>query len=454
MIVTVKIAWIFLLQVMTGYGVNQKLGFRARPAQVIGLAMLTGLGITSLVVFALEVARIPLGFTSITIAMLIVACFFWKVYFKLRSSVAGWSKWPKFYEYLFLVPITILVATSIWRCVYQPITPFDSKVGIDLVAKYALMEGTIASTVFTEHIPGVWYSSNQPFYAPFAMLMQVVFRSTGLPFGKVWLSFLFVGFLFFFYNRLRSSVHPIIAGVLLLVFLCIPEMYAYTFLVQTDFSNAVFFALGVIFFYDYFIKRDFDKTKLMLSIMFISFAVWARSETIVIVPLGLSLILYKEFPIQPKRALIYSMAYLAIPLAIFVMWNFVYIKLYLPVSPAALSEINLSFDSYLPKIWTTVKGMVKIGMTPDYWNYAISGSVVLYLLNLIIFRSFKGSHPMLWILVFFVLFVFMIYHIPGVGIGTTYRRGLFKFLPLLIFVLSQIPLVTWLSDKITTWENR
>ena len=98
--------------------------------------------------------------------------------------------------------------------------------------------------------------------------------------------------------------------------------------------------------------------------------------------------------------------------------------------------------------------MVNTSLLPVYWNHTVLIFLSVYILNLLIFRSFKGSLPMLWLLVLFVLFVFMIYHIPGVGIGTTYRRGFFKFLPLFIFVLSQIPLVTWLSSRIVAWESR
>jgi len=381
---------------MIGFGVNQRLGVRAKPTQLLGLAIMSGLGVSSLVVFILEIIRIPLGYTSISLSLLLVASLFWRDYLKMRSGIIGRPQLPKLYEFLFLGAISFLVFISVWRCFYFPVTPFDSKVGIDLVAKYALLEGTIASTVFTEHLPNVWYWSNQPFYAPFAMIMQVIFRSTGLPFGKVWLSLLFVGFLIFFYGKLKSRAHPIIAGALLLVLLCTPEFYAYTFLIQTDFSNALFFSVSVMFFYDYYIAGELDKSKLMLSVLFMCFAVWTRSETIIIVPLGALLILHKEFRVHPGKSLSLSLAYFLFPLGLFILWNFVYLKLYLPISPNTLSQINLSFDSYLIQLWTILKGMVNTSLLPVYWNHTVLIFLSVYILNLLIFRSFKGSLPMLW----------------------------------------------------------
>lgn len=454
MIVAVKVFGIFILQFLIGFAINQRLGHRARSSEVLGLSIMSGLGISSLVVFMLEVVRIPLGYTSIALSLLILACLFWKDYLKIWPVLFGKFKLPKFYEFLFFVPISFLVVISIWRCFYLPVTSFDSKAGVDLVAKYALLEGTIASTVFTEHLPNVWYWSNQPFYAPFTMIMQVIFRSTDLPFGKVWLSFLFVGFLIFFYGKLKARLHPILAGILLIMLLCIPEFYAYTFLIQTDFSNALFFVASVMFFHEYYISQDLDRPKLLLSILFMGLAVWTRSETIVMAPFGSLLILYKEFRNRPREAVSYSAAYLAFPLFLFIAWNFVYIKLYLPISPSTLSNINLGSDSYFVQMWNTFKGMVGIAISLDYWNYTVWVFLIVYVLNVLIFRSLKGSHPLLWVLVLFVLFLFMLQHIPGVGLGTTYRRGFFKFLPLFIFVLSQIPLVTWVSDRITNWESR
>ena len=454
MLVALKVTLILVLQFLIGYGVNQKLAIRAKPNQLLGLAIMSGLGVSSVITFILEIIRIPLGYTSISLALLVAASLFWKEYAKMWSNLTGRIKLPKVYELLFLGVITFLVFISAWRCFYYPVTSFDSKVGIDLVAKYALLEGTIASTVFTNHLPSVWYWSNQPFYAPFAMLMQLIFRSTGLPFGKVWLSFLYVGFLIFFYGNLKSRTHPVVAGGLLLVFLCIPEFYAYSYIIQTDFSNALFFSVSVIIFYDYYKTTELDRSKLMLSALFMCFAVWTRSETIVIVPLGTILILYKEFPVQPGKSITLSLVYLFLPLGLFVLWNFIYLKLYLPISPATLSQINLEFDSYLTQLWTILLSMVDVSLQPIYWSYTIWIFLGVYILNLLIFRSFEGSLPLLWLAVFFVLFVFMVYHIPSVGIETTYRRGFFKFLPIFIFVLSQIPLVTRISDRITAWEYR
>ena len=55
-----------------------------------------------------------------------------------------------------------------------------------------------------------------------------------------------LSFLVFLYHFLIRHLHRLIAGLFLVFFICIPEMYAYTFMVLYDYSNAVFFCVAVL----------------------------------------------------------------------------------------------------------------------------------------------------------------------------------------------------------------
>ena len=132
--------------------------------------------------------------------------------------------------------------------------PRDAVVGMDLVAKIAVEEGTIASSVFTgPELAG--RLSNQPFYAPFVMLMQLIFRLAGESLGQVWPSVLFVAFTVFLYDWVRERLHPVLAGLLTLFFLTVPIVHTYSYFVITDLANAVFFGVAAAYLHRYLKRR-------------------------------------------------------------------------------------------------------------------------------------------------------------------------------------------------------
>ena len=77
-------------------------------------------------------------------------------------------------------------------------------------------------------------------------------KLAGFPFGQVWLSIVFVSLTVFLYNALREKLHPLLAATLLLLFTMAPEPYAYTFMILYDYSNMVYFFLGLYFLFQYF----------------------------------------------------------------------------------------------------------------------------------------------------------------------------------------------------------
>ncbi|MVM36861.1 hypothetical protein GO730_02870 [Spirosoma sp. HMF3257] len=68
-----------------------------------------------------------------------------------------------------------MLVISAWKCAWYPNIPFDTIVGPDLVATFAVREQTLISSVFTEHLQTVSVFSNQPFYAPFTALQQIIY---------------------------------------------------------------------------------------------------------------------------------------------------------------------------------------------------------------------------------------------------------------------------------------
>ena len=211
---------IVLCQFLIGFGFLRKFKFLPGTLQTLSLSMLFGLALSTVILFVMEILFIPISllFYIILNFAVIIA-----LHFRLKESLADLKAlWtvrtirPKIYHLVILGAVLYLAFISIWRCYYTPITPRDTVIGMDLVAKYAVEEQRIASSVFSQDfLRGKL--SNQPFYAPFTAFMQIIYRMSGLAFGKIWLSIVFVCLLLFLYARLRETLHPLLAGLFLLI---------------------------------------------------------------------------------------------------------------------------------------------------------------------------------------------------------------------------------------------
>ena len=353
----------------------------------------------------------------------------------------------KTYELVFLALIVFLVLISIWRCYYLPVTQRDAIVGFDLVAKYAAEQGTIRSTVFSDpHLQG--HLSNQPYYAPFTAIMQIIFRLTGLQFGKVWLSVIFIAFLVFLYKRLAVFSHPILAGMLTVVFLSIPVMYAYTFTVQSDYSNAVFFAVSVILFHDY--VRLGHRKLALLSAGFMGFACWTRSETIIFVPFGALAAYGFARRYGAKEGVRVAILFVLIPALFFSLWHVLYYTLYFKQTPG--TQIILAGISPSRAISMVARLWVLFGNTSAY-GYIFPIFALSLLVNLTLFRDRRGLDLLIWLGILCLGFVMILLLVPAASIENTIKRGFFKLFPIMVFYLAQSRLYQFVSGKLSMWER-
>ncbi len=455
--VAIKFIALITVQFLIGFGLVKRLEGSTEVKDIIPLSFVIGLPLSTFPVLVLDMIGIPIRYWSILGFLFVVAILF---HVKFRNSwlrfkvIFGRKPRLKLYEIPFLLAILFLLGLSGWRCYYNPISPFDTVVGIDLVAKYAVKESTIRSTVFTDLLFNTTGWSNQAFYAPFTMLMQVIFRSVGFPFGKVWLIVLNFSFFALFYRKIARDLHPYFAGLFTVLLLSIPELYAYSYLIQTDYSNAIFFTLSLIFMYDFYRDRS-NTPALYLSIVLMSMACWTRSETVFFLPIGLFILFYERgrWAFNWERVKM-GILYLAFPLLTFFLWTGLYTSLFLPVSSISSGLLNLDFSNYFGRMISYMDDMFNsVILEGQYWNYLIPVFAVGALLNFLLFRNGKGIF-FIWTQVFLlVVFTLMLLHIEGVNVAYTFRRGFFKFIPLMFFYFTYSSLFTYLSKRLLKFES-
>jgi len=239
---------------LSGFGILTLFGIRLKPAYMVTLSLMLGVAVASFVPFLLQLFYITIAGPTVFGALALVALLLnIPSFLRMRQSGFGVFLRPsrpvrfgvRPYEVPYWLIVGFLIFVSVWRCYYWPPTSRDALSGPETIAEYTVREQTMVNSFFRLDL----WSTNNQFKSPFLISLQVIYKLAGFPFGQVWLSVIFICCTVFLYHALRERLHPVLAGMLLLLFMMTPEIYAYTFMILYDYSNMVFFCLGLYFLY-------------------------------------------------------------------------------------------------------------------------------------------------------------------------------------------------------------
>jgi len=406
------------------------------------------------VFFLCDIVKVPLTATSMflsAIASVVATAPLWKSTRLLLKHLRTPSKSSiRLYDLPVLGLSGYIFYMILWASWYWPVTPFDAMAGIDLVAKFVVKDHTIVNSVFS-HPSLQGQLSNQPFYAPFAMLMQSIMKFIGFVHNQVWVGIISVSLSMLVWAILRQIVHPFIAAVLYLIFLLTPEMFGYTYLLQTDYVNAVYMVLGVYLFWQ---GAELNNTSsIAASSIFFAAACWSRTETILLVGIGCLaslLLLRKSFGLRTTSTQLGVI--LGLSALVFSLWHIVFFNFYLPVKPSTGDQLlGFSVDRFVivvSETWTSVISRI------DYWGLIVWLFMVVLAASAVMFRNVSS-----WILLIWIGSILIGLWLAGsifsaAVVEQTLRRGMFKLIPLLTFAIASSQLVTSASERLTAWEMR
>jgi hypothetical protein len=465
------VAFLFLL---SGYGLIQLFGLRLKTAYTITLSLLMGVALASFLPFLLQLCFIPLTgltvFGSLTLAAVLLniptaLVIRKKGFTAFRKELFSDRFQPSPYEMPFWIIIGFLVFLSVWRCYYLPPTSRDALSGPEAIAEFALREHTLINSFFKIDL----WSTNNQFKSPYLISLQLTFKLAGFPFGQIWLSIVFVSFTIFLYNALKETLHPILVGILLLVFFLTPEMYAYTFMVLYDYSNMVYLFLGLWFLFKYFADtspQNFPavappaRNYFYFAGLLIGIATYIRSETLALALLFLPPILLMQRRTKtPLKNIVTADILFFLPALLgYILPNEVYNKHYLPVHLEVgglinhhLTNLTPLFQRYSDIVTRLLTGTFAIHL----WGYIFYLTAVLFVGEVIFVRRFNRNARN-WLYAFAALYL----GIGGLGwllplfdLNDTTKRALFKLLPVTLLYLANNELLIRLSQLITGWEN-
>jgi hypothetical protein len=447
---------------LAGYSVLSLFNIIIKPWLSIAASVLLGIAIFSLVPFIMELLQIRLTGLNIFIAIALLTIALSVIKIKtfianLRALIKGISFRLKLYELPFVAVIAFMIFVSAWRCFYYPPTPRDLTSGAEVIAEFAVKEKTMINSVFSVNLE----STNNQYKPPYLTCLQIIYKYAGFPFGQIWLSSIFLFFIVFLYHSLSVRLHKILVGGLLIFFIAIPEMYAYTIMALFDYSNAVYLFLAFYFLFEYFFAEQ-KINYLLFSSLLMALSVYIRSETLVLIffaALYLFLLQWLKNKKGFKRAAVQSCIYMIAPILFYVLSITIYINRYLPQQYNIGGLVNKNLFDVTPFFTrlTEMNTQLIFGENNTYmYGYFFYLFIIFFLIDLIFFRGFnkEGKRWLVATLIIFLGLPFLGYLLPLLDLNNSTKRGLFKIFPIMLFYFSCNRLLIKISNKLWALERK
>jgi hypothetical protein len=449
---------LFVCYLVTGYGILFLFRLQLKAAYTVTLSLLLGLAVASFLPFLLQLLFIGITPFSVFGSLALAAIAFSLPVFRhirkqgldaFRQSLPRPSFDLRPYEMPFFIIIGFFIFVSIWRGYYLPPTSRDALSGPEAIAQLAVSEHTLINSFFNIDL---WTTNNQ-FKSPFLISLQLIYKLAGFPFGQVWLSIVFVSITVFLYHALRERLHPLLAGILLLLFVMTPEMYAYTFMILYDYSNMIFFFLSLYFLFTWK-KHEFYFAGLLMGI-----ATYIRSETLALALLFLPLVVLvqRRNKMPAKQMLISNGLFLLPSLLGYYLPSQLYIKYYLPVHYDIGGLVNNDLTALHP-LFQRYGDIFTHLLTGEFaihlWGYIFYLAAILFLAEAIVLRRFNREARN-WLYAIAVLYIglgALGWLLPVMDLNDTTKRALFKMLPPVLFYLANNELLIRFSQAISRWE--
>lgn len=448
---------LIIAQWFAGFGILTLFKLRLKPTLFLPLCLLTGIAAFSVVPFLLELCRVsitPLNvFASLGVLCIVVNLRFRKGLRALKEMMSGNAFRIRLYEIPFFLVIAFIIFLSVWRCFYFPPNPADATSGAEVIAEYTLREQTMINSVFEVEPSG---NTLKP---PFLTCLQIIYKLAGFPFGQIWLSSVFICFMIILYHLVSIRLHRILAGMLLLLFLAIPEMYAYTYIILYDYSNAVFFCLAIYFQVRFFESNKFNE--LAFAGLLMGIATYIRPETPVLAASLVAVIVWNGYRSKKSFKIIVRNSFLfLLPAILFYLISVtIYINLYLPFPYSVARQVNsdlFNIMNFLNRFIEANRTLIFSKTGIENYGWFVFFFLALLIAELIAKRRFTriAGNYLFAILVVYIAFPTLSHILPGLTIENSVKRAFFKMFPLMLLYMANNSLLIDLSNRIIQWENK
>ncbi len=492
----------FILIFLLGFSLLFAISKDFKTTERLALAMPMGLGLTTFIMFLLDrtIHSITAGSVMASVAVLTLVLTGIRLYLDFKNQDLPWKRprtkpdlsWLNLVWIIFAGMTAYLAYSITVKCLYFPPAEFDTILGYDLLSKAIAHEHVIANSILTnkDMVNGC---GPRLLYPPLLALSNSLCYMTGMETPKLINSLFFVSWVFCAYLLLRRFLSS--SGAIIFTFLAVvvPEMFAHASFSLTNLPCAIYTTLAVMSFVIWYEQKK--EGFFYLSFISIIFGIWTRSEAVLFVGAILIVLLYVA--IREKRykyLLIYASS--VVP---FLTWN-MFLKAYVPRDQAGFFITKVFYDKakleqVLRSAWEIMGSNNVYGMT---FYIVIAGMFMILIANIGLHFGKKENKIMLgalivWLIIYgsfgatfislllfaaliiavtfinddqweFVLiyllalgvYTMMFYQIkpddgtlfsPGGWMQSGYKRGLFCYAPLGLFMVGTSKWASWAFAK-------
>jgi hypothetical protein len=451
-----------LMLYVTGASILVRFSTRFNWKETIALSFLLGIATQTFFMFIADV--IGFGFTQLVLffASFALVIFNYDLLYsyyqehkqaiKMPSITLGLLNYPAI---LLLLLILVLFYIITEKNLYWPAAEHDSIASFDKLGMIMALEGKIKISLFQYNLQGSGGIYPPLFHGGIAYMYLFGAESpkiiTTLFYGSLLLSF------YAFCKKYVSAINALFFTLLLEM---VPEMYSHAALLLGNIPATANVAVAGLSLFYWLDKRE--NAYLWLSATFIALSLWTRNDTIgfaiaAVVVVFVALAKEKDW----KRIAIYT----AVSFSTLVIWT-LYLKFKIDIPQTSRFIDHFGFDEHkmgvmLLYVSCMISWLQYGTMSPGYLLYGLAFilPIVVILLNV---RNIRKDHPgkLLFILISFVVYFLIFYLIDEKKQGSTitdlmessFKRGVFCFIPLLLFYASTSSVVVAFSNWIENFR--
>lgn len=427
----------------------------------IGYSMLAGAGIATFLMFFYDVLNIPITSLSMGLGLIFIsaACFLsvrpladaLKVWVQKLNIKAADIQMPALILMLLLGWLVYIVSV---KCLFWPPAEHDTIGSFDKLGRVIAMEGKLKVSLFDYHVEGAG-----GVYPPLLHGSYAYVYLFGAETSKLMNTWFYLALITSFFGISLRLCNQSLAALLTLVFALAPELYAHAALTLGNMPAAAYTAIAVMALGAW---REGERAEyLFLSALMMGMTLWIRGDTIVFFPAAIILLLPVIIKGRFFSRIVFAVFLMILP---FILWN-LYLKFKLQTGQGGrfsfdqgyqAEKLSLMFGYLKAMLFGGTYGKIDGGQLYGLTFYVFYLSLFVSLL-LLLFKRVKfhlSSYTptaafMVSLAAYFAVFYFIDekkqYAPIDSLMSSSFKRGLFGFLPFALYAAMQLPAGQMLS---------
>jgi hypothetical protein len=373
-----------------------------------------------------------------------------KQYIRLPTLSLSEMNYPAIVLFFVIFVLFYIITT---KNLYWPTSEHDAIGSFDKLGMVMALEGKLKISLFEWGLQG-----SGGIYPPFFHGGIAYMYLFGAESPKIITTLFFISMLLSFYAIAKMYVSSIVALFFTLLLEITPELYSHAALLLGNLPTTATVGLAALTLFVALDKNDMRY--LWLSAIFTALALWCRNDTIGFAIAALGIVAFHFLKEKNwKVILIFS----SISFSTFIIWT-LYLKFKIDIVQGSRFVDDFGFNlNKFDIIITYIIAMLswkQFGTLPPGTMLYGLGFLIPLILILLNFKSLKSDRPfiLVYFLVSFLIYSLIFYLIDEQKqsspitelMESSFKRGMFCFLPILLFYAATNPL----SRKFSAWlEN-